>query len=407
MRTVSLKGELRMVKLGDLTVDAYSFKIKSISTILTSRGSPMSNDDIVTYALQGLNEKFAHVAGIITHREHFSDLTTVRLMITMEGMRLKAKSQASVGDSSSGMEPGLNMIQKDFKDPWFCPSYPTLLLAESTNNTRRENGRENRSTSQRSYESQSTGFFPFVISYWAGPIYSTPTVHGPTTSHKDYRSETAAHGSVNSPMTTGQGTDTAYLLLSVDDIVLTASFEVLLVLCNPCRKPIDTESKLGDNVQQVCLDMHDPKEPHFLAVKRILFYGHDILDHGLQLYSSSITSLVANSNADWAGCPTIRRSTSSYCMFLSNNLFSSSSKRQLTLSLSRIEAKFHGVANAVAETCWLRNLLCELHTPLSSANLANCDNVSILYLSSNTVQHQRTKHIMIDIHSVRDLVVVG
>ncbi|GKD67468.1 ribonuclease H-like domain-containing protein, partial [Tanacetum coccineum] len=49
----------------------------------------------------------------------------------------------------------------------------------------------------------------------------------------------------------------------------------------------------------------------------------------------------------------------------------------------------------------------ELHTPLSSATLVYSDNVSAVYLSCNLVQHQRTKHIEIDIHFVRDLVAVG
>ncbi|GKC85259.1 ribonuclease H-like domain-containing protein, partial [Tanacetum coccineum] len=66
-----------------------------------------------------------------------------------------------------------------------------------------------------------------------------------------------------------------------------------------------------------------------------------------------------------------------------------------------------GVTNVVTETCWLRNLLCDLHTPLSSATLVYYDNVSVVYLSCNLVQHQRMKHIEIDIHFVRDLVVVG
>lgn len=94
-------------------------------------------------------------------------------------------------------------------------------------------------------------------------------------------------------------------------------------------------------------------------------------------------------------------------MFLGNNLLSWSSKRQLTLSRSSVEAEYRGVANAAAETCWLRSLLRELHSPLSSATLVYFDNVSAVYLSSITVQHQRTKHIYIDIHFVRDLVVVG
>ncbi|GKB63799.1 ribonuclease H-like domain-containing protein [Tanacetum coccineum] len=88
-------------------------------------------------------------------------------------------------------------------------------------------------------------------------------------------------------------------------------------------------------------------------------------------------------------------------------LLSWSSKRQFTLSRSSAEAEYRGVANAVAETCWLRNLLRELHTPLATATLVYCDNVSAVYLSSNPVQHQRTKHIEIDIHFVRDLVATG
>ncbi|GKB52103.1 ribonuclease H-like domain-containing protein, partial [Tanacetum coccineum] len=201
--------------------------------------------------------------------------------------------------------------------------------------------------------------------------------------------------------------------------------------------PVDTESKLGNAsdlisnpilyqslagslqyltftrpdisyaVQQICLYMHDPQQPHLSALKRILRYVHGTLDYGLQLFSSSATDLVAYSDADWAGCPTTRRSNSGYCVFLGNNLLSWSSKRQPTLSRSSTEAEYRGVANAVTKTCWLRNLLRELHTPLSSDALVYCDNVSVVYLSCNPVQHQRTKHIEIDIHFVRDLVAAG
>nr|GEZ14803.1 ribonuclease H-like domain-containing protein [Tanacetum cinerariifolium] len=160
-------------------------------------------------------------------------------------------------------------------------------------------------------------------------------------------------------------------------------------------------------VQQVCLHMHDPRESHLSALKRMLRYVHGTLNYGLQLFSSSATSLVSYSDADWAGCPTTRRFTSAYCVFLGNNLLSLSAKRQPTLSRSSAEAEYRGVANAIAETCWLRNLLRKLHTPLSSATLVYRDNVCAVYWSSNSVQHQRTKHIEIDIHFVRDLIAAG
>ncbi|GJU01351.1 ribonuclease H-like domain-containing protein [Tanacetum coccineum] len=78
-----------------------------------------------------------------------------------------------------------------------------------------------------------------------------------------------------------------------------------------------------------------------------------------------------------------------------------------TLSRSSAEAEYRTVANAVAETSWIQNLLLELHTPLFTTNLVYCDKVSAVYMSANPVQHQRTKHIEIDIHFVRDKVAAG
>nr|GEZ46175.1 ribonuclease H-like domain-containing protein [Tanacetum cinerariifolium] len=153
-----------------------------------------------------------------------------------------------------------------------------------------------------------------------------------------------------------------------------------MVSCNPSRTHVDTESKLGDDVQQVCLHMHDLREPHLSALKRILWGVQGTLNYGLPLFSSSTTDLVAYSDADWAGCPTTRRSTLGFCVFLGNNLLSWSAKRQPTLSRSSAEAEYRGVANVVAEPCWLRNLLRELHTSLSSATLLYCDNVRVLHV---------------------------
>jgi hypothetical protein len=61
----------------------------------------------------------------------------------------------------------------------------------------------------------------------------------------------------------------------------------------------------------------------------------------------------------------------------------------------------------VAKASLLRQLLAELHTPLSRSTLIYCDNVSAVYLSTNPVQHQRTKHVEIDLYFVRDRVAIG
>ncbi|GJY99878.1 ribonuclease H-like domain-containing protein [Tanacetum coccineum] len=104
-----------------------------------------------------------------------------------------------------------------------------------------------------------------------------------------------------------------------------------------------------------------------------------ILELGLHLYASATTSLVGYTDADWAGCPSTRSA----------------------------EEEYQGIANVLAETAWIHNLLRELQSPLLTATLVYCDNVSAVYMSANPVQHQRTKHIEIDIHFVHDMVKAG
>ncbi|GJX08958.1 ribonuclease H-like domain-containing protein [Tanacetum coccineum] len=206
-----------------------------------------------------------------------------------------------------------------------------------------------------------------------------------------------------------KGPNTTYLLLYVDDIILTASSTSILqriisslhvefsmtdlgplnyflgisatrttsgiflsqtkyateileraqmLNCNPCRTPVDTKKKLrlegspvtdptlyrslaralqyltftrpdlSYAVQQLCLYMHDPREPHLNAMKHVLRYLRGTTDLGLQLFRSTTSQLIAYSDADWAGCPATRRSTSGYCVFLGDNLLMWSSKRR-------------------------------------------------------------------------------
>jgi hypothetical protein len=58
-------------------------------------------------------------------------------------------------------------------------------------------------------------------------------------------------------------------------------------------------------VQQVCLHMHDPREPHLTGVKHILRYLQSTLDHSLLLRCASTLDLVVYIDTNWAGCPTL------------------------------------------------------------------------------------------------------
>jgi hypothetical protein len=188
--------------------------------------------------------------------------------------------------------------------------------------------------------------------------------------------------------------------------------------CKSCTTPVDLQAKLaGDSgppvedvsqfwsiavalqyltftwpniiyvVQQICLHMHDPQEPHLTVMKRILHYLQGTPDYDHLLRYSSGSDVVVYTDANWAGCPGTCRSTSGYTVFLGDNLVSWSAKRQTVVSRSSAEAEYRAVANGVAEATWLRQLLHELQTPPSQCTLVYCDNISAVYLSTNPVQH--------------------
>jgi hypothetical protein len=88
-------------------------------------------------------------------------------------------------------------------------------------------------------------------------------------------------------------------------------------------------------------------------------------------------------------------------------LVSWSAKQQTVVSLSSAKAEYRTIANGVAEATWLRQLLHELQTSPSWCTFVYCDNISAVYLSTNPVLHQRTKHVEIDLHFIREKVAIG
>ena len=110
-------------------------------------------------------------------------------------------------------------------------------------------------------------------------------------------------------------------------------------------------------------------------------------------------------DADWATNLDDRKSLSGLCILLGGNLITWSSKKQTAVARSSTESKYRALASTAAELVWVQNLLIEIGVSLQSTPpILWCDNIGAQALSSNPVQHARTKHIELDIHFVRNLV---
>uniref|UniRef100_A0A2N9IZ37 Reverse transcriptase Ty1/copia-type domain-containing protein n=1 Tax=Fagus sylvatica TaxID=28930 RepID=A0A2N9IZ37_FAGSY len=169
-----------------------------------------------------------------------------------------------------------------------------------------------------------------------------------------------------------------------------------------------TRPDIAHAVNSVSQFLHAPTADHFLAVKRILRYVKGTLHFGLTFRPSAAPgTLVAYSDADWAGCPDTRRSTSGYSIYLGDNLVSWSAKKQPTVSRSSCESEYRALAMTAAELLWLTHLLHDLKVPLPQQPLLLCDNKSAIFLSSNPVSHKRAKHVELDYHFLQELVVAG
>lgn len=154
--------------------------------------------------------------------------------------------------------------------------------------------------------------------------------------------------------------------------------------------------------------MADPNENHYQAVKRILRYIKGTLHYGLCIFSQSSLNPYGFSDADWAGCPLTRRSTTVICIYLGSNCISWMSKKQSTIVKSSSEAEYKALAVAAMELItWISYILRDIRVYLQRPPILFSDNISALYLTINHLIHVRTNHIEIDYHCVREKVAFG
>ncbi|GAU23069.1 hypothetical protein TSUD_183680 [Trifolium subterraneum] len=142
-----------------------------------------------------------------------------------------------------------------------------------------------------------------------------------------------------------------------------------------------------------------PTNEHMLAGLHVLKYLKTNPGKGLYFRSDSSLQVKGFCDSDWASCPDTRRSTTGYCFFLGTSLISWKSKKQNLVS--------RALAQATCDAQWLLYVLKDLQVNHDFPIVLYCDIQSALHIAANPVFHERTKHIEIDCHAVRDKVQQG
>nr|GEX02780.1 putative copia-type protein [Tanacetum cinerariifolium] len=97
-----------------------------------------------------------------------------------------------------------------------------------------------------------------------------------------------------------------------------------------------------------------------------------------------------------------RRSTSGYFSLVGGNLVTWKSKKQKFVSLLSVEAEFRGIAKGLAESLWIRKLVFEIGFLLKESIRIMSDNKATIQILENPMQHDRTKHVEVDRHFIKE-----
>lgn len=107
-------------------------------------------------------------------------------------------------------------------------------------------------------------------------------------------------------------------------------------------------------------------------------------------------------DADWACSIIDRRSTSGYCTYVWGNMVTWRSKKQNVVARSSAEAQYRAMANGVCEILWLKRILEDLRMLVNMPMKLYCDNKAAISIARNPVQHDRTKHVEINRHFIKE-----
>jgi transposase InsO family protein len=172
---------------------------------------------------------------------------------------------------------------------------------------------------------------------------------------------------------------------------------------------VGTRPDIAAAVSEAARFMANPGRKHWEAVKQIFRYLRGTSSAVLRFRGGHDTvELVGYADADWGMCLDTRRSRTGHVFKLDKHsgAISWKSKLQPTVALSSTEAEYMAVCAATQEAVHLRRLLNDLghHVPDGTPTMILEDNQGCIAMAKNPILHDRTKHIDIKFHFIRDKV---
>ena len=151
----------------------------------------------------------------------------------------------------------------------------------------------------------------------------------------------------------------------------------------------------------------NPSNLHFTAVKRVYKYLKGTINYGITYTKDSNHFISGYCDADYAGDILSAKSTTSYIILLAGGIISQKSKLQSIITQSTTKAKYIAINTVIKEAIYIRALLEELGYYKQNKFPIYTDNNSALLLAKNPIFHERTKHIAVKYHYIRDLIIKG
>ncbi|XP_060965581.1 secreted RxLR effector protein 161-like [Cannabis sativa] len=170
---------------------------------------------------------------------------------------------------------------------------------------------------------------------------------------------------------------------------------------------VSTKPDLGYAMSVLNKYMENPGKVHWLAMKWVFRYLLGTTKVGLVYKRQNASTIIEGySDLDYAGDIDNRRSTSAYFFLLGGNCVGWKVQLQPVVALSTTEAEYVATTEAIKEAICLKGLLNELKL-LKGVPTVYSDSQSCIFQCKSPMFHDRTKHIEIKYHFIRDKVTQG